>query len=238
MQKVKLFTLPNLLTSLNLFFGCLACVQAFEQNYSCSLLFIIASAVLDFFDGLAARALGQYSRVGLELDSLADNISFGLAPSLVAFSIFNEMDYLGFAAPLAGVLPFAAFAISVFSALRLAKFNVDERQATSFVGLPVPANALLWSSAAFAFHDFMVVINPAWLLCVVALSCYLLISELPMFSLKFTSLGLAGNKIRYLFIVLSLLAIAIAGAAGISVSIGLYIILSLLMHLTSKHDPV
>ena len=133
--------IPNTLTCLNLFSGCIACVMAFEARYEWALAFIIFSAVFDFFDGMMARALDAHSIIGKDLDSLADDVSFGVAPSLIVFSLFKEMDYSGAMESLAGVFPYLAFLLSVFSALRLAKFNNDTRQTSSFVGLPVPANA-------------------------------------------------------------------------------------------------
>ena len=137
--------IPNALTCLNLFSGCIAGVMAFESRYELALLFIIISAVFDFFDGLAARALDAHSPIGKDLDSLADDISFGVAPSLIVFSLFKEMPYPAYMEGTATWLPYSAFLISVFSALRLAKFNNDTRQTTSFIGLPVPANALFWA---------------------------------------------------------------------------------------------
>ena len=149
--------IPNTLTCLNLFSGCIACVMAFEARYEWALAFIIFSAVFDFFDGMMARALDAHSIIGKDLDSLADDVSFGVAPSLIVFSLFKEMDYSGAMESLAGVFPYLAFLLSVFSALRLAKFNNDTRQTSSFVGLPVPANALFWASLVTGAHDWLVV---------------------------------------------------------------------------------
>lgn len=146
--------IPNTLTCLNLFSGCIACVMAFEARYEWALAFIIFSAVFDFFDGMMARALDAHSIIGKDLDSLADDVSFGVAPSLIVFSLFKEMDYSGAMESLAGVFPYLAFLLSVFSALRLAKFNNDTRQTSSFVGLPVPANALFWASLVTGAHDW------------------------------------------------------------------------------------
>ncbi|EJW99692.1 CDP-diacylglycerol-serine O-phosphatidyltransferase, partial [gut metagenome] len=120
--------IPNTLTCLNLFSGCIGCVMAFQANYEGALLLIILSAVFDFFDGLAARTLDAHSIIGKDLDSLADDVSFGVTPSLVVFSLFKEMTYPPYMNELATYLPYVAFLISVFSALRLAKFNNDTRQ--------------------------------------------------------------------------------------------------------------
>lgn len=238
-DKIRLFTLPNLLTSMNLFCGCLACVQAHEHNYSYALLLIILSSVFDFFDGLVARALKQHSKIGLELDSLADDVSFGLAPSMIVFSLFREMDYDGIASYAVDVMPYLAFVMAVFSALRLAKFNIDTRQTSSFIGLPTPANALFWASVAAGLHDYILSINPFILLAAVAFFSFLLVCELPMFSFKFKSLGFGENKVRYVFVILSLLIICVTGMAGLAISICLYIIISLVIYIKQRmHDAV
>ncbi len=231
MGKIKLFTLPNLLTSLNLFCGCMACVEAFDSNYGLVLLLVLLSAVFDFSDGLVARATKQYSAVGLQLDSLADDISFGLVPSLVVFSMFNEMSYTGWAFALKDVMPYAAFLISVFSALRLAKFNVDERQSSSFVGLPTPANALLWVALAAGCHTYVMGVGSVWMLVGVVVSSVLLVCELPMFALKFKNLRWSDNMVRYIFIVTSLLLVIIFRTAGIALAIGWYVVLSAVVFL-------
>ena len=132
-------SIPNTLTCLNLFSGCIACVMAFEANYNLALAFIILSAVFDFFDGMMARLLNAHSPIGKDLDSLADDVSFGVAPSLIVFSLFKEMHYPASMEFIAPYMPYTAFLISVFSALRLAKFNNDTRQTSSFIGVPVPA---------------------------------------------------------------------------------------------------
>ena len=144
--------IPNTLTCLNLFSGCVAAVMAFQLKYELALLFIIIGAVFDFFDGLAARALHAYSNIGKDLDSLADDISFGLAPAVVVFSLLQEMPYPPYLQSIEPYFPYVAFLIAVFSGLRLAKFNNDTRQTTSFIGLPVPANALFWASLVVGFH--------------------------------------------------------------------------------------
>ena len=147
-------SIPNTLTCLNLFSGCIACVMAFEANYNLALVFIILSAVFDFFDGMMARLLNAHSPIGKDLDSLADDVSFGVAPSLVVFSLFKEMYYPASMEFIAPYMPYAAFLISVFSALRLAKFNNDTRQTSSFIGVPVPANALFWASLVAGIQSY------------------------------------------------------------------------------------
>ena len=134
--------IPNTVTCLNLFSGCIACVMAFEARYELAFIFIILSAVFDFFDGMLARLLNAHSPIGKDLDSLADDISFGAAPAFIIFSLFKEMHYPANIEFIAPYMPYAAFLIAVFSGLRLAKFNNDTRQTTSFIGLPVPANKI------------------------------------------------------------------------------------------------
>lgn len=221
--------IPNTVTCLNLFSGCIACVMAFEARYELALLFIILSSVFDFFDGLLARALHAHSVIGKDLDSLADDISFGIVPSLIVYSLFKEMHYPASIEFMAPYLPYAGFLISVFSALRLAKFNNDTRQTSSFVGLPVPANALFWGSFVAGAHGWLCSENchPVYLFILVCLFSWLLVSEIPMFSLKFKNLSWRDNKISFIFLIVCiplLLFLCIASFAAIVVW---YILLSL-----------
>ena len=174
--------IPNAITCLNLFSGCIASVMAFEARYDLALTFIILSAVFDFFDGMLARTLNAHSPIGKDLDSLADDISFGVAPSFVIFSLLKEMHYPANIEVIAPYLPYAAFLISVFSGLRLAKFNNDTRQTSSFIGLPVPANALFWGALIYGAHDFLVSesCHPVYILLLVMLFSWLLVSELSL----------------------------------------------------------
>ena len=217
--------IPNTLTCLNLFSGCVAAVMAFQFKYELALLFIVIGAVFDFFDGLAARALGVHSDIGKDLDSLADEICFGLSP---AVEVFREMPYPDWMAGVSAYFPYLAFLIAVFSGLRLAKFNNDTRQTTSFVGLPVPANALFWASLAAGFHAFLTggAVHPLVLLVLVCLSSWLLVAEIPMFSLKFKDLSWAHNKLRFLFLLLCVVFLAVWQVQGLSVCIVWYIVLS------------
>ena len=221
--------LPNTVTFLNLFSGFIACFMAFQARYELALTFIILSAVFDFFDGMLARVLHAFSPIGKDLDSLADDISFGAAPSFVVFSLFKEMHYPGSMEWLAPYLPYAAFLISVFSALRLAKFYNDTRQTSSFIGLPVPANALFWGALTVGAHDFLIspACNPFYLLAVVLLFSWLLISEIPMFSLKFKNLSWKDNKVSFIFLIVCIPLLIFLGISGFSAVIVWYIILSL-----------
>lgn len=223
--------LPNTVTCLNLFSGCIACVMAFQARYDLALLFVILSAVFDFFDGLLARLLHAHSSIGKDLDSLADDVSFGVAPSLIVFSLFKEMHYPANIAFLAPYLPYTAFLISVFSALRLAKFNNDTRQTTSFIGLPVPANALFWGSLVLGAHSFLTsdCCHPFYLFLLVCLSSWLLVSEIPMFSLKFKNLSWRDNKISFIFLLVCIPFLIFLGISGFAAIIVWYILLSLLI---------
>lgn len=221
--------IPNTVTCLNLFSGCIACVMAFEARYEWAFTFIILSAVFDFFDGMLARLLKAHSPIGKDLDSLADDISFGAAPAFVVFSLFKEMHYnesIGFLAP---YMPYAAFLIAVFSGLRLAKFNNDTRQTTSFIGLPVPANALFWGALVVGAHDFLVSAHchPFYILVLVILFSGLLVSEIPMFSLKFKNLSWRDNKVSFLFLIVCIPMLIFLGISGFAAIIVWYIILSL-----------
>lgn len=221
--------IPNTVTCLNLFSGCIACVMAFEARYELALVFIILSAVFDFFDGMLARLLNAHSPIGKDLDSLADDISFGAAPAFIIFSLFKEMHYPATIEFIAPYMPYTAFLIAVFSGLRLAKFNNDTRQTSSFIGLPVPANALFWGSLIVGAHDFLISagFHPFYLLLLVMLFSWLLVSEIPMFSLKFKNLSWKDNKISFLFLIVCIPLLVLLGISGFAAVIVWYIILSL-----------
>ena len=138
--------IPNTITCCNLISGCIATLSAFMGEIHMALLWIIIGAIFDFFDGMSARLLHVSSPIGKELDSLADDITFGMAPAAIVFYEMGIMEYPAFLAPVQPYMPFVAFLIAAFSALRLAKFNLDERQAMGFIGLPTPANALFWGA--------------------------------------------------------------------------------------------
>lgn len=221
--------IPNTVTCLNLFSGCIACVMAFDANYAWAAFFIILGAIFDFFDGMLARTLNAPSPIGKELDSLADDISFGLAPALIVFSLFDEVHYPEFLIPVKEYVPYFAFIIAVFSALRLAKFNVDERQTSSFIGLPTPANALFWASLSVGAYDFLTSpnFNAIYLMLLVVLFSGLLVAEIPMFALKFKSLTWKDNKIPFIFLLVCVLLLAFLKISGFAACIVWYILLSL-----------
>lgn len=222
--------IPNTITCCNLLSGCVAAVYAFEGVYPIAFACIIMGAVFDFFDGLSARALKVSSPIGKELDSLADVITFGLAPATMVFSWLRECADAHLDMLAAFAVPFFAFLLVAFSALRLAKFNVDERQTSSFIGLPTPANALFWGALVIGSHDKIVAAPYGWLLvlALVLLFSWLLVAEIPMFSLKFKNLSWKSNRIVYIFLLVSLVLLILLGLTGLSAVIGWYIILSVL----------
>ena len=222
--------IPNMVTCCNLFSGCIAAVMAFQSNYEAAILFIILGAVFDFFDGMLARLLNVSGPLGKELDSLADDITFGFAPSAIVFSLFKEVQYPEFMSGITEYFPYTAFIIAAFSALRLGKFNIDPRQSSSFIGLPTPANALFWGSLVVGGHSFLISdsFNAIYLFALVLLMSYLLIAELPMFSLKFKNLSWKDNKISYIFLLVCIPLLAIFRISGFAAIILWYIILSVL----------
>lgn len=205
--------IPNSITSLNLLSGCIAVLFSFDGEFGAALFSIMAAALFDFLDGLSARALKVYSPMGKELDSLADMVSFGIAPAMILFNKLMEVEEPCIPALL------SALPIALFSGLRLAKFNIDSRQSEDFIGLATPSNALLIASFT-ASLELYPNLNSAVMehyyilpLCALLLSC-LLVSEIPMFSFKFKSLDYKENSIRFLFTALAALlgiATAIAG---------------------------
>lgn len=222
--------IPNTITCLNLFSGCIAYIMAFEANYKLAFLFIVTGAVFDFLDGLAARALKAYSSIGKELDSLADDITFGLAPALMVYTYLSHSVLPGFLAGGEKYIPYLAFLLAIFSALRLAKFNVDERQTSSFIGLPTPANALFWGALVVGLGGRQ---EPAPLYTVLIIALILLFSwlmnaEIPMFSLKFRNLSWKENKVAYIFLAVSILLLIALRIEGIAAVILWYILLSFL----------
>ncbi len=217
--------IPNTLTCCNLLSGCMAVIAAFNCEPWHALLWIVSGALFDFCDGLSARLLKAYSPIGKELDSLADLVTFGLAPSVLCFTALKGLSY-----PcdwLTQFYPYIGFALVTFAALRLAKFNIDERQTTSFLGLAVPANALFWGG--LFQMDLNAIPAAPWILGVlVIIFAGLMVSEIPMFSLKFKNLSWSDNKIRFIFLLVSVLILIVLGRQGLSAVIGWYIILSIL----------
>ena len=200
---------PNIITCCNLLSGALAVMLAAEGLFHCAFGMILLGAIFDFFDGMSARALKVNNPIGKEIDSLADVITFGLAPSVMlmqAIRLATENSNYAW-----GWWSAVALIMAAFSALRLAKFNIDERQTSSFIGLATPANAIFWGALIAAFPDMASWGEwlPCAMLAVAAVSCWLLICELPFFSLKFKNLSWQDNKVRYIFLIGCVLIIAL-----------------------------
>ncbi|MGL4598289.1 MAG: CDP-alcohol phosphatidyltransferase family protein [Bacteroidia bacterium] len=253
---MKLFSVPNLITLGNLLCGCLAIVFAFDGQLVLSAYLVGIAAVLDFFDGFVARLLNQHSPIGKELDSLADCVTFGVVPGIVLFKLLELSAYIKYQSMLAytdfaGGTPvfekpwwvWIAFLIPLFSALRLAKFNIDTRQSESFVGVPTPANSILICSFPLILHavpgaDLSALtgyeawfLNPIVLIAVAVVMSYLLIAEIPLFALKFKSFGWAGNEIRWTFLLASVLLLVLLQYAGLPLIIILYVLMSVVNNL-------
>ena len=221
--------IPNTITCCNLISGCIATYWAFHGAWDIALLFIIIGAVFDFFDGMSARLLGVSSPIGKELDSLADDITFGFAPSAIIFDFLNQGAAANVAmSSLHYILPYAAFIMAAFSALRLAKFNLDERQSMGFIGLPTPANALFWGALLVGAGNWLASSPYLYYAVLVGMliSSFLLVSEIPMFALKFKHWGFKENKLKYGFLI-SCIPLLFLGVVGIAVIIAWYVILSI-----------
>lgn len=236
MANIIIKNIPNTITCCNLISGCIATTFAFCGQPEKALLFIIIGAVFDFFDGMSARLLNVSSPIGKELDSLADDITFGMAPATMVFFELSVMDYPSMLEPLRPVLPFAAFVMAAFSALRLAKFNLDERQTTSFIGMPTPANALFWGSLIVGAKDFLES-SPQMIFAVlllIALCSYIMVSEVPMFALKFKQWGWKGNEVKYIFLITCIPLIMIFGMSSLAIIIAWYVILSVCINIKNN----
>ncbi|WP_291865773.1 CDP-alcohol phosphatidyltransferase family protein [Maribacter sp.] len=246
--------IPNLITLLNLFCGCVAVIFAVLNQLEIAALFVFLGIVFDFFDGFAARILNAQSPVGLQLDSLADMITSGLVPGIVMFQLLgmsmtggwnvdlssqaaNDTFWVGLkVAP----LPFFGFLITLASGYRLAKFNVDEDQQSSFVGLPTPANTLLILSLPLILlyhnNDMLnnVILNQWFLIGMTLLSAYLLNAKIGLFALKFKTWDFKDNALRYIFIIVCLVLIATMKFMAIPAIIGFYILSSVVSNFSNR----
>lgn len=237
--------LPNAVTSLNLLSGCVAIVLALTSSSTLLIapIFIFLAAVFDFFDGFVARALKAYSPMGKELDSLADMVSFGVAPAAIVMQMMRialaKTDFnLATYSVSEIIVVFSPFILTVFSALRLAKFNIDTRQTSSFIGLPTPGNAIFWSGLVFLYTAPSLVIrwitDPNILLILIGIQSLLMVSELPMFSLKIKNLSWADNKIRFIFIGVSIILLLTLHLFALPLIIYVFILLSIINNLLAK----
>ena len=224
MMKAIRNNIPNAITSLNLLFGCWACIVALSStcavnSFRLAFVLIALSAVADFFDGLVARLLHAVSGIGKELDSLADLVSFGLAPAFVLYAAMEAHGAEGWSL-LVLLLP-------VFGALRLARFNIDTNQSTTFTGLPIPANAIFWIGFIdwYASHDC-----PVWVVVLlIIVLALLMVCNLRMFSLKMHNLtSLKQNWAQYLLLIVAVVFIVVLGVPGLAATIALYVLLSII----------
>ena len=243
--------IPNIITCCNLICGCIATYSAFHHSYQDAFFFILLGALFDFFDGKMARALGVSGKLGLELDSLADCVTFGVAPSAMIFTLFNHVAYPSFMGSefFFRVMPFTAFLMAAFSAVRLAKFNLDERQHTEFIGMPTPANAIFWGALISSCEDWLTSprFNAMFLFLFMILFCWLLVCEVPMFAFK-GKLAWSKDKMKIIFLVLSFLFVSLGGfifsdtshwmgvCRGVAASVGLYVVLSIVASYLPKNE--
>lgn len=233
-------SIPNLITLLNLFSGILSIYFASKGDLSIAGWLIFLAAIFDFLDGMSARLLKAWSEIGKQLDSLADVVSFGVAPAFIVHHLIlsshgrQTWDVSGL-----DILPFIPFLLPLFSAFRLAKFNVDERQTDSFIGLPTPATGILLASLPLVKEQlyagqslfYMVVTNTYFYIGLVVVLSLLMVSELPLFGLKFKSFKLKGNEIRYFFLLASVILLVIFQVIAIPFIIALYLLVSLFVFL-------
>ena len=242
------FWVPNFITSMNLAAGSLAVFFGIEGQLGWAAVFIFAAAVFDFLDGMAARLLSAYSEIGKQLDSLADLISFGLAPAAMLFTMLelalfqkNQPIFEIDATPLQWTFLFSVLLVPISGAFRLAKFNLDTRQSESFLGLPIPANAIFYASLGLILElgtspvIEKIILNRFNLLTAIALLSALMISELPMFSMKFKHLKWTGNEVRFLFIALCIVLAIFLKFYAIPLIIISYIFVSIALKLFAKN---
>lgn len=224
--------IPNAITCANLFSGCIGIVYAFSGKLEYAAYFVILSGIFDFFDGMAARLLNVKSAIGKELDSLADMVSFGFLPGVVMFQLFSSAS-TGLNYP---YLPYLGFIITVFSALRLAKFNIDTRQNEEFIGLNTPMNTIFIVSLPFIAKDYPEIIGSVpFLAAVVFINSFLLVSEIQLFSMKLSDTSWSGSKFKYLFLVIAGIAAFVLQFTAVPFILLLYIAFSLMHFRQSGH---
>jgi len=215
--------IPNALTCANLLSGCIGIVFAFKGELTITAYAVLISGIFDFFDGFSARLLNVKSEIGKELDSLADVVSFGFLPGVVMFQLISQSNITS------AYLPYTAFLITIFSALRLAKFNIDTRQTEDFIGLNTPMNTLFIVSLPFIQRDYPEIINSTlFLIGITILMSGLLVSEIKIYSLKFGTSNWRDNKVKYIFLIVSAVLIALLKFAAIPIVLVLYIASSFL----------
>jgi CDP-diacylglycerol--serine O-phosphatidyltransferase len=227
--------IPNFITSLNLVCGTIAVLFLLHNQLAFASIMVFAAAVFDFFDGMAARLLRVKSEIGKQLDSLADMVSFGLVPGIILYRLLEHFTRIH-SGDFWQLLPFISILIPVFSALRLAKFNIDTRQDESFIGVPTPATALFIASldAPFGLYAHMgqypflgFAADPLFLAGTALFFSVMMVAEIPLFSLKFKTWAFKGNEIRYTLIMVAIGLIGVFSVAALSLIIIIYILLSL-----------
>jgi CDP-diacylglycerol--serine O-phosphatidyltransferase len=218
---------PNLITLLNLFSGCIALIFAIDFNFEMAFFFVSLGIFLDFFDGFFARLFKVSSPLGLQLDSLADMVTSGLVPGFVMYMMLTKSTDVAF-------IPYLGFIITLGSCYRLANFNIDTRQTDSFIGLPTPANALLILSLPLVMQHtnseliYNILKNEWVLLAITAFSAYILNAEIPLFSLKIKEFSFAKNKLQIVFLLISIGLLVAFQFLGIPLVILFYVLLSVL----------
>lgn len=258
-----MFNIPNLFTAFNMLSGCVAIILAFAGRIDLAPFAIFAGAFFDFLDGFLARKLKVSGEMGKQLDSLADMVTFGLAPGVIMFLMLMYVGEFPRTTALhswvrqvldgetTNFYPFVALLIPFFSLFRLAKFNLDTRQTESFIGLPTPANTLFFmsfplvavygsteSGVMSGVNDFM--FHPITMGAFILVMSLLLVSEIPLFSLKFKTFGIKGNEIRYVFLLISLTFIIIFKVWALALIVFLYLVLSIIENfvLKTKKDEI
>lgn len=223
--------IPNTLTLLNLMCGCIAVHFASTGDHVNTLLFVCLGIFFDFFDGFFARLFNVAGPLGLQLDSLADMVTSGVVPGLVMFKMLSPEILQSSGLPT--WLSFSGFLVTLGACYRLANFNIDTRQADSFIGLPTPANALFIASLPFVKYDgglitFELMITPYVLFAIILLSAFIMNAEIPLFSLKVKKFSLANNKLQIFFLALSFALLVAFRVSGIPLVIFFYVLLSLI----------
>ncbi|MGV8091443.1 MAG: CDP-diacylglycerol--serine O-phosphatidyltransferase [Mangrovibacterium sp.] len=243
------FWVPNFITAMNLVSGCMAVFLGIEGELGKAAILIIAAAVFDFLDGMFARLVKSYSEIGKQLDSLADLVSFGVAPAAILMSMLKQSMFQGTlsfseieASPFQWLLLLSVLLVPVAGAFRLAKFNTDTRQSESFLGLPIPANAMFYASLALIL-DFgkspalnNIILNPYFIAVIIILFPGLMVSELPMFSLKVKHLKWQGNQVRFSFLILCTVLVLILQLYALPLIMISYILISLIVTIAAKKN--
>ena len=228
--------IPNTITCCNLLSGCVSIILLYQNHVIGAAAMIFVAAVFDFFDGFAARLLNAKSPIGGELDSLSDVVSFGVAPSFIIAMLLSKTGIIWMISNV-NVFPMLAFILAAFAAVRLAKFNIDTRQTSSFIGLPVPAVGLFIASLPLMLSDicnqsalYKIIVNPYFLLAIVAIFSWLMISEVPFFSFKIKNLKFKDNILRYFVVIFAIVAVIVLKWVALPFIFLFYILLSVICY--------